>query len=78
MGYIDPTGYAKEGDERFSQSVRDEIALYGQIWADAELAYSLGIISYDEKLSVQSNAEYKADEIRYQADHPIDAFFPGL
>lgn len=72
--YIDSTGMAKDGDERFSQSVRDEIAIYGQVWSDAETAYSLGIIGYYEKISVQSNAESRADEIRYRADHPFKAF----
>lgn len=73
--FVDPTGYAKEGDERFSQSVRDEIAIYGQMWSDADVAYSLGIISIYEKESVQSNAERKADDIRYRADHPYKTFF---
>ena len=73
--YMDSTGMAKDGDERFSQSVRDEIAIYGQVWADAETAYSLGIIDYYEKTSVQANAESKADEIRYRADHPFKTFF---
>ncbi len=77
VNFIDPTGYAKEGDERFSQSVRDEISIYGQMWADADVAYSLGIISIYEKSSVQSYAERMADDIRYQADHPVKSFFSG-
>lgn len=53
----------------------DEIAIYGQMWSDAEVAYSLGIINVYEKESVQFNAERKADDIRYRADHPYKTFF---
>ena len=77
INYKDPTGRAKDGDDRFSQSVRDEIAIFGQVWADAEVAYSLGIINYYEKVSVQQAAESKADAIRYKADHPVKSFLQG-
>lgn len=73
--FVDPSGMAKEGDERFSQNVRDEIAIYGQVWSDAEVAYSLGIININEKNAVQKYAESEADTIRYRADHPYETMF---
>lgn len=69
--FFDPSGNAKEGDDKYSLSVQEEIAIFGQVWADAEVAYNLGIIDYLEKKSVQLAAETSADKIRYKADHPI-------
>ena len=73
--FEDPWGLVKKGDEKYSQSVQDEIAIYTQVWNDAETAYSLGIIENYEKQAVQQYAENSADEIRYRADHPYKTFF---
>lgn len=74
VNFWDPTGKYKEGDEKYSQEAREGIDIYGQIWLDAEAAYSLGIISEGEKKSIQTTVEDAADAIRESEDHPWKTF----
>ena len=69
--YVDPWGLSKMGDEKYSESARDTIDAYTQIWEDAQAAYEHGLIDEYERRAVQEYAERKADEIRYSEDHPF-------
>ncbi len=70
-------GTKKVGDSKYSESVIEEIDFYDQIWHDAEVAYSLGIINEAERDSVQHSVEDKCERIRHEADHPFLSFLDG-
>ena len=65
----------QQDDKKYSKRTQEEIAIYSQIWMDAETAYDLGIINQYEKKSVQAYAHNQANEIRYRASNPFKSFF---
>ncbi|HAN09696.1 MAG TPA: hypothetical protein DCP90_03685 [Clostridiales bacterium] len=71
MMYYDPTGHWKEGDEKYSDTVISEIAIYSMMWENANAAYKLGIIDKFEKKSIQDYSERNANKARYDEDYPI-------
>ncbi|KRF27644.1 hypothetical protein [Paenibacillus sp. Soil787] len=71
MIYTDPSGHFKDGDEKYNEDVLLQLSMYTEQWEFADTAYNLGLINYGDKKTIQGNAEYFSDNVRWAADHPI-------